>query len=88
MNKNILQKILTELGKDTPSIDYLKGMVETLLEMGDTLPIVGTGSYPYVPPSSYVTQTTPARTEFVSDESTEVVPAFLRAGTIGKITNN
>lgn len=84
MNKNILQKILTELGKETPSIDYLKGMVETLLEMGEPeIKVTGGTSSTVIP---YATQTTPTRTESVSDEST-TIPDFLKTGPLGTITN-
>lgn len=83
MNQNILKKILAELGKETPSIDYLKGMVETLLEIGENTPVI---SQTYVPqnPSPVL----PLRTEFVSHETTEALPAFLGTGPLGKINNN
>lgn len=32
MNKKILQKIIDELKKDTPSIPYVLGILETLME--------------------------------------------------------
>lgn len=35
MNTRILQKCLDELKKDSPNVDYLRGMLETLVEMGD-----------------------------------------------------
>lgn len=75
MNTKILQKILEELNKEIPSIDYLKGMVETLIEMSG-LPSHTHGT---------ITKTPIVRTEMVSDETTEPVPDFLRAGPIGKI---
>lgn len=33
MNTNVLKKCLEELGKETPRLDYLRGMIETLVEM-------------------------------------------------------
>lgn len=33
MNINILKKCLDELAKEKPSLDYLKGMLETLSEL-------------------------------------------------------
>lgn len=33
MNNTILSKILEELNKEAPRIDYVKGMLETLIEM-------------------------------------------------------
>ena len=35
-NTGILRKLLEELKKENPSVDYMKGMVETLIEMGDS----------------------------------------------------
>jgi hypothetical protein len=33
MNTKILQKVLDELKKDTPSHDYIRGLVETLVDI-------------------------------------------------------
>ena len=35
MNTKILQKCLDELKKEQPNVDYIRGMLETLVEMGD-----------------------------------------------------
>ncbi len=35
MNTNILTKCINELQKDSPDLSYLRGMLETLLEMQD-----------------------------------------------------
>lgn len=40
MNTKILQKCLDELKKEQPNVDYIRGMLETLVEMGDTAPVV------------------------------------------------
>lgn len=32
MNTNILQKVIDELNKDNPRLDYVKGILETLVE--------------------------------------------------------
>lgn len=51
MQKNILQKALDELNKETPNIEKVKGMLETLCEMDTSLqPVVPyTPSYPIYP---------------------------------------
>lgn len=68
MYKNILQKILTELGKEEPSLDYIKGMVETLMEVNNTTN----------EPTQFVSklQTTSPQSTAPSDE--EQIPGFLR----------
>lgn len=78
MNRNILQKILTELGKDKPSIDYLKGMVETLLEVNVNENYVN--SSPNSVSTPFVSSTTT-----VSETYTDEIPPHLRAGPIGNI---
>lgn len=35
MPTNILQKALDELGKESPDISYVKGMLETIIELQD-----------------------------------------------------
>lgn len=35
MNTNILKKCLDELAKGTPDISYVRGMIETLLELSE-----------------------------------------------------
>jgi hypothetical protein len=37
MNTNILKKCIDELNAETPRLDYLRGMLETLLEMQEGL---------------------------------------------------
>lgn len=40
MNTKILQKCLDELKKESPNVDYIRGMLETLVEMGDIAQVV------------------------------------------------
>lgn len=47
MNTNILQKCIEELKKESPDLSYIKGMLETLVDIG-SMP-----SMPHVP---YVSQ--------------------------------
>ncbi len=35
-NTGILKKVLEELSKDSPRLDYVRGMVETLVDMQET----------------------------------------------------
>lgn len=66
---NILKKCVNELDAPQPRLDYLKGMLEVLLEMSDKPTIYETTS----PEIREVVTRTP------SDEHTEEIPAFLRA---------
>lgn len=36
MNTNILKKCLEELSKEGPKLDYIRGMLETLIEMQES----------------------------------------------------
>lgn len=45
MNTNILKKCVEELKKESPKIDYVLGMLESVIELSDVSPI-----YPYTPP--------------------------------------
>lgn len=35
MNKNLLQKCLDELAKDSPKLDYVRGILETLIALSE-----------------------------------------------------
>jgi hypothetical protein len=76
MNTQILVKCLEELKKETPNIEYIKGMLETLIMLsGATIP-------------TYVTTSTSQIKELVrSDETVEEIPAHLRAGPIASGSN-
>lgn len=39
MNRAILRKVIEELKKDEPKLDYIRGMLDTLYEMQDDEPI-------------------------------------------------
>lgn len=79
MNTKILQKILEELNKEVPSIDYLKGMVETLIELSNT-------SYEYETTLSAVRGGVGGILEKIpANETVEDIPAYLRAGPVGGI---
>ena len=79
MSPKILQKILEELNKEKPSIDYMKGMVETLMEMSGASPVIKTL---YETTNSEVKGTI---SRIPSDEPAEEVPAFLRPGPITQL---
>lgn len=91
MNKRILQKLLDELNKPSPSIDYLKGMVETLLNMEEG-PAISTisGGFTTATPGAdggfiVTTATNAKRTETITDEEKEI-PEFLKPGPKGGIS--
>lgn len=65
MNKNALQKCVVELKQEKPKIDYVLGILETLID----LPINHEYISPTVTPSD-------VRSATVSQE--EDIPAFLR----------
>lgn len=72
MNTQILQKCLDELKKEQPNIEYIKGMLETLILLSNPIiPIINNTKEQHV-------------TEQVK-ELVEDVPAYLRAGPIGGI---
>ncbi len=50
MNNTILQKCLKELGEATPRLDYVRGMLETLIELSHATSITKTTiEYPKAP---------------------------------------
>lgn len=75
MNPKILQKILEELHKEKPSIDYMKGAVETLMELSGTTPMA----------RQDINTLAVTRTETVSDE--EAMLQKYEKGQTGRITN-
>jgi len=40
MNTTILKKCLTELSQETPKLDYVRGMLETLIEIQPDMAVV------------------------------------------------
>jgi hypothetical protein len=77
MNTSILQKCVEELDKETPSIPYIKGMLETL--------IIVSGSQINAPVIQNNTSVNYAEKTIGSDQPVEELPAFLRTGPMGKI---
>ncbi len=72
MNPAILNKCIAELGKDEPDLSYIRGMLETLVELsGNVAAPIST------------THVTTRPLEVRVDE--EPVPEFLSAGPIGRI---
>lgn len=67
MNKKILQKVVDELGKETPDLSYIRGILETLMETFE-IPVV---TPTYFPPIPYPNPLIPPY--FISDGSTGVV---------------
>ena len=55
MNNTVLQKVLDELNKESPSIDYLRGMLETLIATQHPPVIIPT--QPAIQPNPWVPQT-------------------------------
>jgi hypothetical protein len=58
-----LQKCIEELKKDAPSLDYVRGILETLMDMQVPLPVI---------PSTHAIRTLPIRT----DEETDYTRAY------------
>lgn len=57
MNKKQLQKVIDELEKEQPRLDYIKGILETLVETEDLTPLPTTNPFPTYP---YPTPTVPS----------------------------
>ncbi len=62
MNTNILRKCVEELKQESPKIDYILGMLETVIELS-TSSLIGTGtttlpynSFPIVSPVSVISK--------------------------------
>jgi len=71
MNTKILQKCVEELKKETYSKEYVLGMLETIIEMNSNdKPLI------YETTSPEIRNVVP---RIPSDETTEEIPAFLRA---------
>lgn len=84
MNTTTLSKCVTELKKNEPNIQYVLGMLETIIEMsGQPLPTAGlAGEITYVqkPIQSQGILTT-------TKSDGEPIPEFLRAGGVGNLTS-
>ena len=88
MNTTTLQKCVTELKKESPNIQYVLGMLETIIEMsGQTISIPLNNNPTGF--ASYATATTPNITFTQSSGTTATdVPDFLSAGPVGNLTNS
>lgn len=74
MNTSILEKCLQELNKESPKIEYIKGMLETFIALSGASPIISSIN------NQNVTEKIKelVRTESISDE--ESIPEFLKPG--------
>lgn len=86
MNTNILRKCIEELNKDKPDLSYIKGMLETIMELSSPTPSyppivvpTGTGGLINVP---YTVNTTDVKP--ISKEE-ENLAAYTGTGRIGKL---
>lgn len=78
--KKSLQKILEELNKESPRLDYIKGMLEVLIDDENT-PVIQNIASAFIPP----TQTDlPINNIQKIDE--EIPPASVFAGPIGRLS--
>ena len=73
--KKILTKILEEINKDTPRLDYIRGLIEASIEE-EEVKIAG-----IVPP--HIPNIYPQKDNQNVDE--ETIPDFVKAGPIGKV---
>lgn len=84
---NVIQKCVDELNKEAPRIDYIRGMLESLLVMNEPSTISGTNirsTVPFVGGNTASTITLqPAE---LSDEETTAIERYEK-GPIGKITS-
>lgn len=49
MNVNVIRKCLDELAKAEPRLDYVQGMLETLIELNETVPTTTMAPLPLSP---------------------------------------
>lgn len=78
MNTGVLKKCIEELGKDAPDLSYIRGMLETLVELSAS---------PQVNNVTYRPQATAINTSenAVADETNPTLNAYL-GGNTGAIT--
>ena len=77
--KKILSKILDEINKETPRLDYIRGLIEASIE-DDGLELTILKRSDEIS-SSIINN----KSIIKSDE--EIIPDFVKAGPIGKITS-
>lgn len=87
MNTTILSRCITELQQEKPDISYIRGALETLLEMSappPALPMPYAGMTPH-----YTLENDPnvKRTESVADEEIDATTAaYLAGGPVAPLT--
>ena len=78
MQTNLLRKCVDELSKEKPDISYLKGVLETLIEVSGT-PVATVknigNTYGY-----------PVNESLIKTDE-EIIPDFLKAGPVGTMNN-
>lgn len=78
----VIQKCVEELNKEAPRIDYIRGMLESLLVMNNNAStVVASKHIVYSQPPATV-----SATPTMSDEETTLLQAYEK-GPIGKITS-
>lgn len=71
MNRKTIQKITDELDKDTPRLDYIRGVLETLME---TLPEENHGQSPnFTVPSDAVKHSIAVQVDKILDEEGDIL---------------
>lgn len=75
MNTTILQKCVAELKKESPNLQYVLGIMETLIDMSGT-----------PKPTPYVATVDLSDKHYVKSDAQEEIPAAARPGPIGRIS--
>lgn len=79
MNTTILTRCIEELKSDKPDISYIRGALETLLEMSSSIATIAP-PLPVFTPNHMVPNV--QRTESIADEEhNDLATAYLRGGT-------
>lgn len=86
MNTKILQKILDELQLAEPRIDYVVGMLETLIEMQEDKPVMISGNLPF----SSEQVVAPLKKAMEGGDEAAILDAKARAAlqTVNELTRN
>jgi hypothetical protein len=83
MNTNILQKCINELKNESPKLEYVIGVLETLIDMSPDSPVKN-AVFVKSTIDGGLTRVTSPLTENVDEE---IIPDFVKTGPIGKITS-
>lgn len=86
MNKKTLQKVIDELNKDTPRLDYVRGILETLMETEEVSPL-GINQYS-VPQINMPLQTGPVTSNISAAEQAALLAeqGFVKGTKPGVVT--